>query len=594
MNIVRICKHVHRFRYMPILLVISLCVLLLGLTSDAHAQGTKVQVILHSPPPFQMNIESLWRVDLINSSTKRMVRLAGIATETRSRKWIASGVSINFEIRNGFTSVNPNEISPIDYDADPDYNEIVTRTGKVPSGEYTICMYVIDAQTNDTLGKDCINQHAVLNVTPPQLIHPRKNSKVQERLPAFSWTPISPLVPVAEITYSIKVVEIFGRQSPIDAIQSNTVWFGEDDIPIPLIQYPLSAEPFEAGISYAWQITANAKTAGGVRVELCRSEIWSFSIPTKDSDTKDDTTIDDGDVVDTGGKSGRGTDTTTNPSLESRIPIAGTSGKGLGTIKSSDGGTTRIDTPKAIAGVQPSPMDNVCKALKVEFVQSSPKGSFQVIINNKVEGDTANIRPVGFTMKIRGDSITQIGGKISDGWNRTPPSMPPNCVQVQWKRESGLIPKGKSNLGTLSFKSSAGSPVKINYEWINQNDKILCSDSVVLNEVITYYELSDEWSNTIIEVPNDVLHLQYVNNYASTSSGEINIYDTQKQELIKPKGKMNSTPLSMNGINRIAIPLQEYGLMKNKNYMLTISDSKNSYILHFKIKADKVTNDREK
>lgn len=586
MNIDRICKYIQQFRTISICLIII--VVAWGASPEVQAQG-KVQVVLHAPPPFQMNIESLWRVDLINSSTKRMVRLVGIATETRSRKWIASGVSINFEIPSGFTSVNPNEISPIDYDADPDYNEIVTRTGKVPSGEYTICMYVVDAVTNDTLGKDCINQHLVLNVTPPQLIHPRKSSIVQERLPAFSWTPISPLVPVAEITYSIKVVEILGRQSPIDAIQSNTVWFGEDDIPIPLIQYPLSAEPLEAGISYAWQISAFGTTAGGVRVELCRSEIWSFSILKKDTDTKDDTTISEGESTNPDGTTGKGTDT---PGSTTGVDGGSTS---KGNPKEKPGTTTRVnESPKAIAGVEPSPMDNVCKALKVEFLKSPPQGSFQVIITNKVEGDTENIRPVGFAMRIKGDSITDIGGKVSDGWLRTPSKFPPGSSDVRWTRESGVIPKGMHNLGTLSFKNSAGSPVKINYKWINQNDKILCADSVVLNEVITYYELSDEWSNTNIEVPNDVLHLQYANNYASTSGGEVIIYDAENQERIVPKGNMNSKPLSINGINRIAIPLQEYGLMKNKNYMLTISDSKNNYNLYFTIKADKVTNDREK
>jgi len=567
--------------------LICIVTISISIHSKANAQEN-LRIILHAPPPYQMNIESLWRIDFINRSSNRDVRLVGIATETKSRKWIATGITSNFIIPNGFSTISPNEISPIDYDADPEYSEIVARTGKVPSGDYTICVYVLDAITNDTIGKDCINRHTVLNVTPPQLIYPRNNAKVPERLPVFTWTQISPLTPVTEISYSIKVVEIIARQSPIDAIQSNTMWFNEDEIPIPLIQYPLSAEPLEEAVSYAWQITAYGATAGGERVELCRSEIWSFTIPTKNTDIKTDSTINERESNDDR-ITGKGTGITDS------ISVSGGGSKSKENPKDIQQATTIVnESLKAITGAEPSPMEKVCQSIKVEFIQSSPEGSYQVMINNKLDGDTVNMKPVGFILRIRGDSITQISGNISDGWNRTPPSMPPSCVEVKWKRESGLIPKGKSTLGKLSFKNSAGSPVKVNYEWINRDDKILCSDSIVLNEMITYYELSDEWSNTTIEVPNDVLYVQYVNNYASKSEGVVIIYDTQKQEQVVYNGKVNTKLISMNGINRIAIPLKEYGLMKNKNYMIAISDSKNNYILHFTIKADKVTNEREK
>ena len=36
------------------------------------------------------------------------------------------------------------------------------------------------------------------------------------------------MVAAVDVTYSIRIVEIVGRQSPFSAIQSNPAWFEED------------------------------------------------------------------------------------------------------------------------------------------------------------------------------------------------------------------------------------------------------------------------------------------------------------------------------------------------------------------------------
>jgi hypothetical protein len=171
----------------------------------------------------------------------------------------------------GFTSVNPAAISPIDYDADPEYDDFVTRTGTVPTGEYTICVYVVDDITRDTLGRDCITAHEVVNVLPPQLIYPTEGRVVTEPHPLFTWTPVSPFAPGIDVSYRVRIVEIVGRQSPFDAMESNPPWFDEDNIAGTVVPYPLSAEPFTAGTEYAWQVIASVTTGEGREGELWNS-----------------------------------------------------------------------------------------------------------------------------------------------------------------------------------------------------------------------------------------------------------------------------------------------------------------------------------
>lgn len=546
------------------------------IVSVANAQLGTVKVHLHSPPPFQMNIEMLWHVDLTNSGGPRLVYLFGVARETKSGRWIADGTSNKFTIPNGITSVNPADIGPINYTADAQYDELVGRTGKVPAGDYTICMYVLDANKNDTLGKDCISNHVILNITCSHLIHPANNKSIIEKLPAFIWTPISPTVPVAEVSYNLKIVELLGRQTPFDAMQSNPTWFDVDDLPTPLCPYPLSAENLEAGKSYAWQITALAQSANGDRIELCKSEVWSFTVTLSKSDTAivqpTDTVSPDLSHTDSSNKSNVISD------------------KGEDTASVS----LHVHRPPPIAEVENiNPNTDVCKTLKVELLKISEESSYKLQITNKYAGELANKKPASFRITVKGDSIKFISGSVTDVWKRTPSKFPPSSSGAKWVSKSGVITNEKSNLGNITFRNPASTPVTVVYEWLNKDDELLCKDSTTLNESAAYYELSDEPSDVFIEVPNDVLHVEYLNNYSTSNEVTISILDAASHENIKSKGsKFGLT--NMNGSNRFAIPLKGYKLTPGKSYILTLVDSKNSYSLNFNVSKDAATNDREK
>ena len=133
---------------------------------------------------------------------------------------------------------------------------------------------------------------------------------------------------------------------------------------------------------------------------------------------------------------------------------------------------------------------------------------------------------------------------------------------------------------------------------MDKDDITICKDSTTIIESRFYYELSHELPNSFIEVAENVLNIQYTNNYASINDIILSIYDVEKYEFIKPKSKnenkLNGSDkeikqITSNGLNRLSIDIKDYNLEQGATYLLVVTDSKNNYYLNFK-----VTNNREK
>jgi hypothetical protein len=70
----------------------------------------------------------------------------------------------------------------------------------------------------------------------------------------FSWLPPAPIPPGIRVTYSLKIAEMYGWQSPYDAIHSNPLTILMDKIPSNMVQLPLAARRLLPGRSYAWAV----------------------------------------------------------------------------------------------------------------------------------------------------------------------------------------------------------------------------------------------------------------------------------------------------------------------------------------------------
>jgi hypothetical protein len=262
-----------RVRALPLLLI---GLLLLLLHDSATAQAS-VSLHLRQPPPHQLRFTDLWEVDIINPGAALSgVQLVAVV-RTASNQVVLTSTTAPFVLPTGIkviTAGNSASLSPIQtqYTAGG-YRDIVTRTSQFPAGSYTLCVtarLTVATRAAD-LAADCIDQQVVSDV-PPLLIVPANESTVTEPFPVFTWTWGGAGQPDTRVTYTMKMVELLGSQSPAAAMQRNLSWFEQDGLRSTVLQYPPAARPLRPGQQYAWMVTAFTfdQPAG-------QSEVWSFT-----------------------------------------------------------------------------------------------------------------------------------------------------------------------------------------------------------------------------------------------------------------------------------------------------------------------------
>lgn len=329
-----------------------IAVLFLLLTIQSSRGQERVTIRLTQPPPNQLRIGDLWKIDLDNQSGRALeVYLHGTAEETSIPDGIIADARTKvFTLQPGRTRITGNDVQPVTVDeSNPRYRDALLQTGSVPTGDYTICCEVILAENDQVLGRDC--KFVIINrLTIPILITPPDESDVAELLPVFSWMPSMPPGPGQRISYDIRVVEIFGKQTPADAIARNPAWFEQQRLPRVTLQYPVSARRFQPQQRYAWKIAA-FEDGARARIPLGESEIWSFTYMPSSADNGGDD--DDGDGRDdtgrdtTSGGGGRGTPVIATDDLAADIPCPGENWDfELGTLSCwTVDGTSFVDDP---------------------------------------------------------------------------------------------------------------------------------------------------------------------------------------------------------------------------------------------------------
>lgn len=249
-------------------LLLPTLLLLLPMMALLAQAPPRVTVRLQQPPPNQLRVSDMWKITLTNSGrTTVRIYLQGIATEVRDGQ-IVDAQTAPFDLPPGTKRLTGRDVEPVKVNSSNGrYKNILMQTGLVPSGDYTVCVYAKEVSSDDVVGSDCFNQE-IQNVSLV-LIAPDNSTSVGDELPMFNWT-TAPLITTGA-TYSIKVVELFGQQSPISAMASNPAYFRQENISTRNLTYPVSASKFKSGQQYAWQVTL---FNDGVKV--AESEVWSF------------------------------------------------------------------------------------------------------------------------------------------------------------------------------------------------------------------------------------------------------------------------------------------------------------------------------
>ena len=286
---------------------------------NAQAQ---VLVQLRQPPRYQFKIEDMWKVTLNNTTqTTYNVFLYGIATKSGEGK-IVDANTATFRLPPGVKVISGHDVSPINViETNKNYEDAVKYTGGVPTGNYEICVSVYNADNNEVLGSECIEQSVeiisgielllpedkslVLNgpedveteyqkhdwnkevktgkagltdaeydhVKPPPPVPPNLNiNNVNGSFITFSWIVPSPAPRGGNLTYTLTLTEMLGRQSAYDAIESNPAFFKSANLIATTYQYPSISRGFVSGKRYAWKVTAYLNG-----VKMTESEINEFS-----------------------------------------------------------------------------------------------------------------------------------------------------------------------------------------------------------------------------------------------------------------------------------------------------------------------------
>lgn len=168
--------------------------------------------------------------------------------------------------------------------------DAVSRTGLIPEGNYTFCIYVRDYITNEDLTDEASIRCATFSIVypqPPIPISPECESRIrilQGQPVLFSWMPSAGSPPATQ--YRLRIVEIFGERSANDALQSATTppifdkTFSGNSFLLNPIQL---VTPKQSGtIRFAWTVTAIDPTKKILFSNRGESEACSFEYSDQD------------------------------------------------------------------------------------------------------------------------------------------------------------------------------------------------------------------------------------------------------------------------------------------------------------------------
>lgn len=249
-------------------------VALIATTASAQTQ-TAVVVTLTRPPLNQLRVTDLYSVTAINTGRADVaVVLRGEISERRAGR-LYEVLTGRVVLRPGANALRARDLEPITVPfqtSDTRIRDAIVRTSEPPAGEYRVCVYALDATSRQELGRDCYDQ-SVERLTPPDLILPTRGAIVEERQPTFSWTPPVP-PPTTRTTYTIKIVEMTGGQTPEVALRTNAAVFELGRVPATALVYPASARPLR-NARYAWAVTVIGSDG---RTPVAQSRAESFEV----------------------------------------------------------------------------------------------------------------------------------------------------------------------------------------------------------------------------------------------------------------------------------------------------------------------------
>ncbi|HEY5123384.1 MAG TPA: hypothetical protein VIK14_06580 [Ignavibacteria bacterium] len=436
------------------------------------------------PPLNQLKSADLWNATIINTGETFTAYLYGSMTNNENSELIATGQTMTFTVKKGTTNFKVSDlpkIPDVSYLAkDPKYKQSFMNTGGAPPGDYKICCEL--RRTDNTVaGEDCFDQK-ITGGDAPQLISPRNEEELLMDNPVFTW--MHTKAPGSNQTYTLKIVELKESQSPDEAMKRNKAFFEKEGISPTLFQYPASAPKFETGKKYVWLVKI-----GDLQSTMSIFDRWGNMLIAQEISCKDfkfnivqNNKGDEKMKISPGIREG---DTALNKGDEKRKISPGTRegdtalNKGIVEMKISPGtreGDTALNKGDEEINIKRKSRDVIKLNKGDEKMRISIDiKDYDISITNNYSGLPVN-RPVSFTITANTKIIS--ASDVPDGWKRTPSKFPPGSSGIKWTNNSGDIPNGLTDLGSITFENSSSEPIVIIYEWLNKDGRVICKDTV--------------------------------------------------------------------------------------------------------------------
>lgn len=258
----------------------------------AQAQGWTAQLVLSPmPSPFVSD----WEVDpsaaelIVTNGTPTATAVTFHYTLARGTQIVVRGVTDPHTVGANESKVfNASTTFGGKIDWNRELQDIITRTGRVPEGEYQGCVSLAGPGGVVLVERECAT-FTVAYPDPPFLVAPMNGDTVRSHAPMFEWMPVQlPTMADARVGYVLQVAEVnpTTRQSPEIALASNILHYVEPGLVETSHQYPVGALPLVSGRTYAWRVQALDGTGKPIASNQGRSEIWTFVYREPESETQ--------------------------------------------------------------------------------------------------------------------------------------------------------------------------------------------------------------------------------------------------------------------------------------------------------------------
>ena len=254
-----------------------------------------VRVTNNEPSSIQYRI--VYRLQISNSSITPGTIMTG-RTRVGTKQWDGENGHGYLASHSGENIYN-NDYSRIeelnvDIGSGPEFNDIVSRTGTLPPGDYELIvelqakywsdddeLYFIDPPPVETR----YHEWRIVIPVPPLLFIPSDESVIEVTNPTFSWYSLRTASGI-KFLYNIRICLVEEGQSKEEAMDNLTHWTNDWDIDHTHISgqdniswiYPPEADPFANGREYVWQVSTYNEDGlyGWDVIDPAVSEIWIF------------------------------------------------------------------------------------------------------------------------------------------------------------------------------------------------------------------------------------------------------------------------------------------------------------------------------